>query len=194
MLKADPPAGSRNKGFEDIVVQDLSLNPQVTRYRRDVGNAGRQTIIAALDPGLVDGYGPDLHRLVLTLHFSGKSLANDHRFLNGMGVVIFEAAGGAIADGTRDVPRRGRSCIEGRPLRRLCHGRRYGSRHAGNTGYTTQIGSYNSRRFAPVPPNRAWPFLSRLCGDVSLYVITTPRLPIWKSEPASDRHRQVQGA
>jgi len=31
---------------------------------------------------------PNLHRLVLTLHFSGKSLANDHRSSQCMGVVI----------------------------------------------------------------------------------------------------------
>ena len=33
-----------------------------------------------------------------------------------------------------------------------------GARHAGKSGYTTQIGSQTSRRFAPALPNRAWRF------------------------------------
>jgi hypothetical protein len=29
-------------------------------------------VIAPLDPGIVGGYGPHLHRLILTLHFQGQ--------------------------------------------------------------------------------------------------------------------------
>src|SRR6516225_1892413 len=51
------PPGSRHKGYEEIVVQDLSLSPQVTRYRRERRQTPEgKTIIAALDPGIGGGY------------------------------------------------------------------------------------------------------------------------------------------
>ncbi len=55
------------------MVQDLSLTPTVTRYRRERWETpDGKMILAELDCGIVGGYGPNLHRLVLGLHFAGQ--------------------------------------------------------------------------------------------------------------------------
>src|SRR5918998_412471 len=58
-----PPPGSRFKGYQDILVRELTLSAEVVRYRRErwVPPAGG-TVLAPLPAGIVGGFGPGLRR------------------------------------------------------------------------------------------------------------------------------------
>ena len=73
ILRVDVPAGSRFKGYESFLIQDVVLRPVAIRFRRErwVTPEGR-TVVAPLPPGIEGHFGPELRRFVLAQYHQGQ--------------------------------------------------------------------------------------------------------------------------
>jgi hypothetical protein len=174
------PAGSRRKGYEEIVVQDLAFQPSVTRYRRERWETpDGQTLIAPLDPGIVGGYGPHLHRFVLMLHFQGQMTCERIlALLNGAGVVISKRQVVRLLVAKLATFRAEDEEVLTAGLRssRFVTVDDTGARHQGKSGFTTHIGSDRFAVFRTGPSKSRLAFLRNLLGGAARYVINKAAL------------------
>ncbi len=142
--RASRATSSRFKGYEDVVVQDLRLEPRVIRYRRERWRTPEgQTLVAPLPAGVVGRFGPELRRFVLLQHHQGQVTAERiTAFLTGLGVAISKrqvvrlltAGRLALAAAAEAVLRAGLATARWLTVDDT------GARHRAQNGVTTQLG------------------------------------------------------
>jgi hypothetical protein len=74
VLRARVPPGSRFRGYQDFLVQDLVLRIEAVRYRRERRLTPEGQLVVAPLPGGVDGhFGPELRRHVLARYHQAQT-------------------------------------------------------------------------------------------------------------------------
>jgi hypothetical protein len=175
-LTTSAPAGSRPKGCEEIIVQDIAFQPEVTLYRRErwMTPDGR-TVTAALPPGVVGGCGPHLIRLVLVLHFQGQMTCERIvAVLTAAGLSISKRQVVRLLTAKLDLFRAEEEAVfrAGLGASPCISVDDTGARHAGKACYTTQFGSDRFTAFRTGPSKSRLAFLRHLLGGTARYAVT----------------------